>query len=34
MDAVGVIFIIGSLIGITILAWTYTKPGKKWLKEL
>lgn len=34
MDALGVIFIIGSLIGIAILAWTYTKLGKKWLKEL
>lgn len=27
-------FVVGTIIGGSFLAWTYTKPGKKWLKEL
>ncbi len=27
-------FVVGTIIGECFLAWTYTKPGKKWLKEL
>ena len=27
-------FLIGCIISGSFLAWTYTKPGKKWLKEL
>ena len=27
-------FGLGTIIGGLFLAWTYTKPGKKWLKEL
>ena len=28
------LFGIGSLFGCGFLAWTYTEPGEKWLKEL
>lgn len=34
MSALGVIFTIGIVFGAAFLAWTYTKPGKKWLKDL
>lgn len=27
-------FVVGTIIGGIFLAWTYTKPGEKWLKEL
>ena len=27
-------FVVGTIIGGSFLAWTYTKPGEKWLKEL
>jgi hypothetical protein len=27
-------FVVGTIIGGSFLAWTYTKSGKKWLKEL
>jgi len=27
-------FGLGTVIAGSFLAWTYTKPGKKWLKEL
>ena len=27
-------FVVGTIISGSFLAWTYTKPGKKWLKEL
>lgn len=34
MDGLSVIFLVGSIIGIIILAWTYTPKGKKWLDSL
>ena len=34
MSYLALFFLIGSVIGGCFLAWTYTKPGKKWLKEL
>lgn len=27
-------FVVGTIISGCFLAWAYTKPGKKWLKEL
>lgn len=34
MTMLGAIFTVGSIISAIFLAWTYTKPGKKWLKNL
>lgn len=34
MDALIVIFVVGILIVGGIYAWTFTKPGKKWLANL
>lgn len=34
MDYLSILFIITSIIGGSLLLWTYTKSGKKWLKEL
>lgn len=34
MDTLGIIFLVGTVIGIALLAWTYTKDGKKWLSNL
>lgn len=34
MDSFFVLLIIASVTGGGFLAWTYTKPGKKWLKDL
>lgn len=34
MSTLGIIFTIGIIVGGGFLAWTYTKSGKKWLKEL
>ena len=34
MSYLALFFMIGSIITGLFLAWTYTKPGKKWLKEL
>lgn len=34
MTMLGAIFTVGSIISTIFLAWTYTKPGKKWLKNL
>ncbi len=33
MELLGVIFLIAAIIGGGLLAWTYTKSGKKWLSE-
>lgn len=34
MSYLALFFLIGSIIGGSFLAWTYTKSGEKWLKEL
>lgn len=34
MEMLEAIFIVGIVIVICFNLWTYTKPGKKWLKEL
>ena len=34
MSYLALFFLIGSIISGSFLAWTYTKSGKKWLKEL
>lgn len=34
MDMLAATYIIGSVIGLVILVWLYTKPGKKWLSNL
>ena len=34
MNTLTATFIVGSIIGGCFLAWMYTKPGKKWLKDL
>lgn len=34
MDGMFVLFLLGAIIGGSILAWTYTKSGKRWLKNL
>jgi len=34
MELLGIIFLIASIVGGGLLAWTYTKSGKKWLSEL
>lgn len=34
MDTLGVIFLITSIVGGILVAWSYTKSGKKWLENL
>lgn len=34
MDSLTFLFTTVSVIGLMFLLWLYTKPGKKWLKEL
>lgn len=34
MDALSLMFTVGAIIIGIIIAWTYTKPGKKWLENL
>lgn len=34
MDALGIIFLITSVVGGALVAWSYTKSGKKWLESL
>jgi len=34
MDALTLIFAICAVVGTILVAWSYTKPGKKWLKSL
>ena len=34
MDGLTTIFIVGSLLAVSFLLWTYTKRGKRWLKNL
>lgn len=34
MDALGMVFTMCIIVGGGFLAWTYTKRGKKWLKDL
>ena len=34
MDTLSVTLLIAAFFGLGFLLWTYTKPGKKWLKEL
>lgn len=34
MDMLTAIFIVGTIISGAILGWTYTKSGKRWLKNL
>lgn len=34
MDSLGFIFLITSIIGAALVAWSYTKRGKKWLENL
>lgn len=34
MDTLTAFFTIGSVFGGVFLLWLYTKPGKKWLKNL
>lgn len=34
MSYLALFFLVCSIFIILLIAWTYTKPGKKWLKEL
>lgn len=34
MDTLGVIFLITSIVGLILVVWSYTKPGKRWLDNL
>ena len=34
METLTSFFILGSVLGGAFLIWLYTKPGKKWLKDL
>ena len=34
MDALTVIFLITSIVGLILVVWSFTKPGKKWLENL
>lgn len=34
LDALSLLFTVGIIITAPFLAWTYTKAGKKWLKNL
>lgn len=34
MDTLSVTFIVMAVVSCSIWAWTYTKQGKKWLKDL
>lgn len=34
MDQLTATFLVGSVIVVGLIVFTYTKPGKKWLKEL
>ncbi len=34
MTYLATFFMIGTILGLCFLGWTYTKPDKKWLKEL
>ena len=34
METLTSFFILGSVLGGVFLIWLYTKPGKKWLKDL
>lgn len=34
MDALTAIFLITTIIGVSLVAWSHTKSGKKWLASL
>ena len=34
MSYLALFFMITSIVVIALIAWSYTKPGEKWLKEL
>ena len=34
MDALGFVYTVSGIVGRLLLAWTYTKRGKEWLKNL
>ena len=34
METLTIIFAIGSVIGVSLILWTNTKKGKKWLQDL
>ena len=34
MSYLALFFMITSIVVIALIAWSYTKPGKKWLKDL
>ena len=34
MSYLALFFLITSIVVVALIAWTYTKPGEKWLKEL
>jgi hypothetical protein len=34
MSYLALFFLVCSIFGLSFIAWTYTKPGEKWLKEL
>ena len=34
MSYLALFFMITSIVVIALIAWSYTKPGKKWLKKL
>ena len=34
MDTLGIIFLITGIVGAALVAWSYTKAGKKWLDNL
>lgn len=33
MSYLALFFMITSIVVVALIAWSYTKPGKKWLKE-
>lgn len=34
MDALTVIFAVTSVIGVSLVIWSYTKSGKRWMENL
>lgn len=34
MDSLGIVFLVAGIVGGILYAWTFTKPGKKWLENL
>lgn len=34
MDSLTAVFLVTSIVGLAFVIWSYTKRGKKWLKDL